>query len=375
MTSAGARYPGHGLLGLCLCGAWLGMTVLAQAQSTPSGASLDGGTMPEQLSTSGDAGLPPDSTPPSHPPAPTGSSAPKADVNSPVPAPPVAPRFPSEQPRFDEASAGALLRRKPKLAGSTFQTRVVATAERYAARATGSSQVVSSKDLQRLAAQSGAEALRTVAGVHILAEDAMGLRVNIGVRGLDPSRGRKLVVLEDGVPVTLNPYGAPELYYSPAIERMERMEIFKGSGTLLYGPQTIGGALNYVTRDPSSALTLHADVRYGSYGYFVAHAGVSATKGQVGYRLEALHRRFKGPRGLDLALTDVSGKLKLAIGAGTLRLRLGFYDESSAATYVGPTQAQFERDPTTTLAQNDRLIALRQGHAQRPHTTTQTATG
>lgn len=362
MTSQGKGLLGQWLLGLCLCAFWPGMTMQAQAQSAADlGVSLDAGTPPDSLGASADAGLAPSVAPahrPALPPASSASSSPP-EASRPLYSLPAAPEPAAAQPRVDEAQPGVPTERKPNKAGGTFSTRVVATTQRYAARAIGTSQVVSKKDLQRLAAQSGAEALRTVAGVQILAEDAMGLRVNIGMRGLDPSRGRKVLVMEDGVPVTLNPYGAPELYYSPAIERMEKMEVFKGSGTLLYGPQTLGGALNYVTRDPSSELTLQADVRYGSYGYLVAHAGASATVGQVGYRLEAIHRRFEGPRGLDLALTDVSGKLKLAIGSGTLRVRLGFYDESSAATYVGPTQAQFEIDPTTNPAQNDRFLVRR----------------
>ena len=32
-------------------------------------------------------------------------------------------------------------------------------------------------------------------------------------------------MLEDGIPISLNPYGEPDSYYSPPIERIQRIEV------------------------------------------------------------------------------------------------------------------------------------------------------
>ena len=50
-------------------------------------------------------------------------------------------------------------------------------------------------------------------------------------------------------PVALAPYGEPEMYYSPPIDRMSRIEIIKGSGSILFGPQTIGGVVRWVVAE------------------------------------------------------------------------------------------------------------------------------
>ncbi|MFO0609408.1 MAG: TonB-dependent receptor [Polyangiales bacterium] len=237
---------------------------------------------------------------------------------------------------------------------------VVGTARRALERVPGSVSVLSHDDLRNIAPQSGGDALRLVPGLNVAAEDPMGLRLNVGVRGLDPNRSRKVLVLEDGIPVSLNPYGSPELYYTPPIERMDRVEVVRGSGQILWGPQTVGGVINYITRDPPRVPSGSVDLRYGNYGYLMAHATAGATHGPVGWSVDVIHRRFDGPRHLDLALTDATGRLRLQLSPrAVLRVKFNLYSESSQATYVGLTTAQFERDPSINLASNDHFDVTR----------------
>ena len=44
------------------------------------------------------------------------------------------------------------------------------------------------------------EALRKVAGVNVRHEEGFWLRPNIGIRGLNPTRSSKVLLLEDGIP-------------------------------------------------------------------------------------------------------------------------------------------------------------------------------
>ncbi|MBL8600797.1 MAG: TonB-dependent receptor [Myxococcales bacterium] len=221
-------------------------------------------------------------------------------------------------------------------------------------RLPGSASLVRREDLRNLAPQHGGDALRTVPGVNVAGEDPMGLRLNIGIRGLDPNRSRKVLILEDGIPLSLNPYGAPELYYTPPIERMDRIEVVRGSGQILWGPQTIGGVINYITREPPQTPTGGVALRLGDQGYFMLHGYAGATHGPVGWQLDVIHRRFDGVRDLNLALTDVTARMRLNLSSrATLRLKFSFYDESSQATYLGLTTAQFGHDPATSLGDHD----------------------
>ena len=137
-------------------------------------------------------------------------------------------------------------------------------------RIPGSGTLISSARLLNTKPLSGNEILRQVPGVHVQEEEGLGLRANISIRGLNPDRSRTVLMLEDGVPVALAPYGEPEMYYTPPIDRMSGIEIVKGSGSILFGPQTVGGVINYITVNPRLAPEGRLIFRGGQNGLFVA---------------------------------------------------------------------------------------------------------
>ncbi|MDX1906225.1 MAG: TonB-dependent receptor [Bacteroidia bacterium] len=226
----------------------------------------------------------------------------------------------------------------------------------------GSAGYVSTHELDLLAPVSGNEALRRVPGVHVVDEEGAGLRVNIGLRGLDPDRSRNVLILEDGVPVALNPYGEPEMYYTPSIDRMSGVEVLKGSGQILYGPQTIGGVINYVTADPPQEATAQVRLQGGQGGYLTGLASYGNTFGQAGIQVNYLRRQADNLGPTDFTLNDLSGKLKLVLGEkAVLSLKLGVYDEQSNSTYIGLTQPMYEAGGLdyVRLAPFDRLAVRR----------------
>lgn len=226
----------------------------------------------------------------------------------------------------------------------------------------GSGSIVDQRRLDEIKPSDAGEVLRTLPGLNVVGEDGMSLRLNVGIRGLDPDRSRRLLVLEDGIPISLNPYGEPELYYSPAIERMKGLELLKGSGSIVWGPQTIGGVLNFITRDPPKRFSLGAEASYGSYDFLLARLHVGDTVGNFGYLIEAMHKRFAGPRSLNLGLTDISAKFVIRPTAhSSLGIKLHFYDELSNATYLGLTTPQYQNNPFANAAIYDVLPIRRYG--------------
>ena len=95
----------------------------------------------------------------------------------------------------------------------------------------------------------------------------MGLRPNIGIRGTSPDRSKKITLMEDGILFGPAPYAAPAAYYFPLITRMELVRVIKGPGAISFGPQTVGGAIDFVTRAIPADETGAVDVAVGGYGY------------------------------------------------------------------------------------------------------------
>lgn len=104
----------------------------------------------------------------------------------------------------------------------------------------GSVGLISASELAANQPISSNEVLRNIPGVHVVEEEGAGLRANIGVRGLDPDKSRNVLILEDGIPVALAPYGEPEMYFTPNIDRMHSLEVLKGNGSILFGLKPLG---------------------------------------------------------------------------------------------------------------------------------------
>lgn len=229
-------------------------------------------------------------------------------------------------------------------------------------RTPGSVTVVNRREIQLLAPVSGNEIMRRSPGVHVVDEEGSGLRTNIGIRGLDPDRSRNVLILEDGIPVALNPYGEPEMYYTPAIDRMSRVEIIKGSGQILFGPQTIGGVINYITADPTLAPETNLQFRAGGSGYFSGQLRHSQTNGNTGVMVNYLHKQADQLGHAGFSIHDFSTKLKFRLSdRSSIGVKLGIYDENSNATYIGLTQSMFDQanQDFVLMAPDDRLNVRR----------------
>lgn len=206
----------------------------------------------------------------------------------------------------------------------------------------GSAKSLSAEELKATSPLSGNEMLRQITGVHVVEEEGAGLRVNIGVRGLDPDRSRNVLVLEDGIPVALGPYGEPEMYYTPSIDRMRGVEVLKGSGSILYGPQTIGGVINYITSDPPSESKGFASVSGGEGGYFTGRLSYGNTFGNTGFQIGYLRRQAESLGTAAFGLNEINSKLRFqASPRSNVMIKIGVYDEESNSTYVGLTQAMY----------------------------------
>jgi len=109
-------------------------------------------------------------------------------------------------------------------------------------RIPGSVETIDRRTLEQSRVFTVNEALRKVSGVNTRDEEGLGLRPNIGMRGVNPTRSTKVLLLEDGIPLAYAPYGDNASYYHPPIERFESIEVLKGSGQIVYGPSTMGGS-------------------------------------------------------------------------------------------------------------------------------------
>ena len=203
---------------------------------------------------------------------------------------------------------------------------------------------------------SGNEIFRQVPGIYVQEEEGLGLRANISIRGLNADRSRTVLMLEDGVPISLAPYSEPEMYYTPPIDRMSGIEIVKGSGSILFGPQTIGGVINYITIDPRLSPNGRMTIQGGQNGFLLAQAQFSKKYENSAMLINVLRKQADGIRDIFFNVTDVLAKMTVKLDdASLLGVKFNVYDELSNSTYVGLTQYLYETNPNYNPVPDDRL--------------------
>lgn len=238
----------------------------------------------------------------------------------------------------------------------------------------GSSTVVTTRQLEAERPFSVREALQAVPGVHVVGEDAFGLNLNIGIRGLDPRRSSRTLLLEDGMPIQLAPYADPTTHYSTPMERVSRIEVLKGSGQIVHGPQTVGGVINFVTRPVPRGFAVDGDLALGNRDFRRASAHVGSGSDAGGWLLSASQKQGDGSReGSEHRARDLSAKVELNLGTQhALRAKLGWFEESSGFGEGGLDQARFEARPYANPFRNDRF-ELERVAGQLVHTWTPSA--
>ncbi|QUG74346.1 TonB-dependent siderophore receptor [Erwinia sp. E602] len=116
----------------------------------------------------------------------------------------------------------------------------------------GARDVIRREEFARSGATTLREALNRIPGVNAPENNGTGshdMAMNFGIRGLNPRLASRTTVLMDGIPVPFAPYGQPQLSLAPvSLGNMDAVDVVRGGGAVRYGPQSVGGVVNFVTR-------------------------------------------------------------------------------------------------------------------------------
>ena len=189
------------------------------------------------------------------------------------------------------------------------------------------------------------ETIREIPGLHVVSEDAAGTHLNIGMRGLNPRRSSRTLLLEDGAPtVFFAPYGDPSSHYSTPIERIERIEVLKGSGQILYGPQTMGGMINFVTRPvPTNGTAGSVKITGGNNRYYDGHFNVGSGTENGGLMVDMLKKSGDGIRtehSFDVQDVALKGQYKFNRDQ-RISFKYSNFQEDSDFSETGLTSTEF----------------------------------
>ncbi len=217
----------------------------------------------------------------------------------------------------------------------TIEVRDVLPAD--PARAPGAAAVLSSEDLQRLRPFTLHDAFSFVAGLRTLDDDAFGRRAGISVRGAPGRRSRKVLLLEDGVPINASTYLDPSAHYTPPVERLDRVDVLKANGQILHGPLNNHGIINFRNKRPTADPVTEAELGFGNQSADRQHVMHRRTDGALGTVISLT--RFSADGSFDVEFTEyrdiyaalewqIGSRQDLSVAAVSFRER-SHYDESN----------------------------------------------
>ncbi|MEO0437877.1 MAG: TonB-dependent receptor [Pseudomonadota bacterium] len=218
-------------------------------------------------------------------------------------------------------------------------------------RVTGSAHRIDEETLESFRYSDINRILNFVPGVYAREEDGVGLRPNIGLRGASAERSVKVMLMEDGVPLSPAPYSAPAAYFFPLSNRISGVEVFKGPASIQYGPQTVGGAINLLSAPIPTETQAMLELANGSDGYRHLHARAGSAINEYGLLGEFVHLGSDGFKSLDgggdtgFEKNELVLKLARELGPGRLEARLSYADEVSNETYLGLTEEDLRASP------------------------------
>lgn len=201
-----------------------------------------------------------------------------------------------------------------------------------------------SSNLGDILAQYGLMQIRDLAGTQ---------NPQLDLRGFGITGDQNTLVMLDGLRLTESDLESAQLSAIP-LDAIERIEVVRGGGAVLYGAGASGGTINIITRPGRAGeAKAHALLRGGGFGTEEARAGL-ARQGQVfGGGLDASYEDTEGyRRNSRYRQRNAAARLEANFAATRAYLRLGV-DEQRARLPGALTEAQIREDPRQTKTPDD----------------------
>jgi iron complex outermembrane receptor protein len=212
---------------------------------------------------------------------------------------------------FVPSPAHAQEDRKPTRAPVTLDEVVVTgtRSEEKIERIPANVTVIDQEDIQNSNAKNVADLLRYEEGIVVRDLLSNGKSAQVDMRGFGESAPYNNLVLVDGRRVNEIDLSGVDWTQIP-LDQIEKIEIVRGTGTVLYGDNAVGGVINIITKTPSDRLTASAGAVAGSYGRNKEYASVSGGQGPLAASLYGSYDATHGYReNNNFRAKDVGGKL------------------------------------------------------------------
>ncbi|MDY0744908.1 TonB-dependent siderophore receptor [Paucibacter sp. R3-3] len=277
---------------------------------------------------------------------------------------------PAVHAQQQEADAASTQLETVQVSGNWLGTGLQGSVKNFA----GARTVVDRDEVEASGAVSIGDLMRRIPGVQASENSGTAgsaISMNIGVRGLTGRYSPRSTVLLDGIPMAVAPYGQPQLSFAPvSLANIESVDVVRGGGAVRYGPQNVGGIINFNTRAIPNDPGFVGSVTLRRNEYSEGGSGNTQASLFLGQQLDSglgvalLYSGLRGSdwrAGSDEHLDDLALKFRYEIGAGAEVYGKLSYFEVKSMTPGGLTVAQYNADPFQNTRPTDFWNGRRQG--------------
>ncbi|MBF0479376.1 MAG: TonB-dependent receptor [Candidatus Omnitrophica bacterium] len=164
-------------------------------------------------------------------------------------------------------------------------------------------------DIEHSTAKTVPQILEQVQGIYVYDRGSVKT-TTIDMRGFgDTAKSNVLVLVNDRKTNSIDISGA-DLLQIP-LEDVERIEIIRGAGSVLYGDNAVGGVINIITKKGKGKLSGQVESYYGSYDKKGGNVQLSGSEKGLSYYF---HSKYADDRGYRTNSDVVSGDFNTRLG-------------------------------------------------------------
>jgi iron complex outermembrane receptor protein len=253
------------------------------------------------------------------------------------------------QPRLIAAAIAALGISQYALALDD-EAAVIVTATRFAdtdPRIPANISVITKRDIAEMPSATLPDILKARAGIDVrTVSGSLGIDATADLRGFGDTAASNTLILVDGQ--RINPIDMGSISWSAIpLAGVQRIEIIRGSGTILYGDRASGGVINIIT-DKTGAPAASAVLEAGNHGFHNFDGHLAGGGGQGYFNLSAHYAEDDGWRQNNQQdQRALSGRVGLRLATGDVYTDFASYRDSSGLPgYL--RSAPYASDPRST---------------------------
>jgi vitamin B12 transporter len=205
--------------------------------------------------------------------------------------------------------------------------------------------LISSRELNSLPIENMQDVLTYLSGVDLKKRGPEGVQADVSIRG---GSFEQTLILINGVKITDPQTGHHNLNLPLNVDDIDHIEILKGQGSKIFGPNAFAGVINFITKKKQEASIL-LKASGGNFGYYNGSVSTAYPMGGFTNRISLSKNKSDGYRyntGFDISTFSFSSFTNLP--SGDINFLAGLTDKKFGANsfYTASYPGQWEHTKT-----------------------------